>query len=151
MSESASLAGASLYLDSNVFIYAFEGRSGALRDATSRIVRGVFAGDNLGYTSVLTRAEVLVRPLGQRQTALADRYRRLLSTAGPVEVKAVESRVADLAAELRADYPSLKLPDALHLATAIHADCSAFITGDKRLAVVSARIPVLILDQLDAY
>ena len=148
MTESASLSGVSLYLDSNVFIYAFEGRSGALRDAASRVVRGVFAGENPGYTSVLTRAEVLVRPLGQRQTELADRYRRLLATSGPFEVESVESHVADLAAEFRADYPSLKLPDALHLATAIQADCGAFITGDKRLAVVSARIPVLILDHL---
>lgn len=148
MTESASLSGISLYLDSNVFIYAFEGRSCALREAASRVVRRVFAGENPGCTSVLSRAEVLVRPLGQRQTELADRYRRLLCAAGPVDIKSVEPRVADLAAELRADYPSIKLPDALHLATAIQADCGAVITGDKRLAVVSARIPVLILDQI---
>ena len=148
MTESASLSGISLYLDSNVFIYAFEGRDGALRNAASQLVRGVFTGEHFGHTSVLTRAEVLVRPSRQRQTELADRYRRLLSDAGPVKVESVGSRVADLTAELRADYPSLKLPDALHLATAIHTDCGAFITGDKRLTVVSARIPVVMLDQI---
>ncbi len=148
MIASTSLSDTSLYLDSNVFIYAFEGRPGALREAASLIVRQVFAGENFGCTSVLTRAEVLVRPLGQRQTELADRYRRLLSAAGPVEIKSIEPLAADIAAELRADYPSLKLPDALHLATAIQTDCSAFITGDKRLSIASARIPVVILDQI---
>lgn len=148
MTESMPLPGISLYLDSNVFIYAFEGRAGVLREAASSVVRLVFSGESPGCTSVLTRAEVLVRPLGQRQTELADRYRRLLSAAGPIGIKSVEPRAADLAAELRADYPSIKLPDALHLATAIQADCGAFVTGDKRLAAVSARIPVLILDQL---
>lgn len=150
MNETVSIAGVRLYLDSNIFIYAFEGRSGELRDAASLLVRRVFAGENPGCTSVLTRAEVLVHPLGQRQTELADRYRRLLSANGPIDIERVAPRIADLAAELRADYASLKLPDALHLATAIQSDCGAFITADKRLAVVSARIPVVILDQIAA-
>lgn len=145
-----SLSGVPLYLDSNVFIYAFEGRAGALREAAAQVLRSVFAGESSGCTSVLARAEVLVRPLDRRQTELADRYRRLLTTAGPVDVKPVEPRMADLAAELRADYPGLKLPDALHLATAIHAGCAAMVTGDKRLSVASARIPVLVLDQIAA-
>lgn len=148
MSELSSLPDVSLYLDSNVFIYAFEGDTGPLRDSASLIVRRVFTGESAAYTSVLSRAEVLVHPLGKRQVELADRYRRLLTAAGPINVTSVEPRIADLAAELRADYPSLKLPDALHIATAVQADCGAFITGDKRLAIVSARIPVLLLDQI---
>ncbi len=148
MSELASLPDVSLYLDSNVFVYAFEGGTGPLRDSASLIVRRVFMGESAGCTSVLSRAEVLVHPLGKRQVELADRYRRLLTAAGPIDVRPVEPRIADLAAELRADYSSLKLPDAIHIATAIQADCGAFITADKRLAAVSARIPVLILDQI---
>lgn len=105
-------------------------------------------GESAGCTGVLSRAEVLVHPLGKRQSELADRYRRLLTAAGPIDIKPAAPRIADLTAELRADYPSLKLPDAIHIATAIQADCGAFITVDKRFAAVSARLPVIILDQL---
>lgn len=147
MTDPAPLSDVSLYIDSNVLIYAFEGRSGTLRDAASLLIRRVFIGESVGCTSVLSRAEVLLRPLGKRQIELADRYRRLLTAAGPIDVRPVEPRVADLAAELRADYPGLELPDALHVATAIQADCGAFITGDKRLVAVSARIPVLVLGE----
>jgi predicted nucleic acid-binding protein len=145
-----SVSGLSLYLDSNVLIYAFEGRHNTLREAASLIVRQVFSGENAGCTSVLTRAEVLVRPLELRQTELADRYRQLLVPTGPVEIRQVTAHVTDTAAELRADYSGLKLPDALHLASAIEADCGAFITGDKRLTAVSARVPVITLEQLTA-
>ncbi|MEQ8799207.1 MAG: hypothetical protein RJQ08_10290 [Salinisphaeraceae bacterium] len=58
--------------------------------------------------------------------------------------------MADLAAELRADYPGLKLPDTLHLVTAINAGCGAMVTGEKRPSVASARMPVLVLDQIEA-
>jgi len=122
--------------------------SGASAERCEKLLICSFAGENSDCTTVLIRAEALVRPLGQRQAELADRYWRLLSAAGRVQVKPAEAHIADLAAEPRADYPSLKLPDALHLPTAIQTDCGAFITGDKRLAIVSARIPVVILDQI---
>ena len=54
----------------------------------------------------------------------------------------------DGGAELRADYPALKLPDALHMASVLRADCDFFVTGDQRLSAFAARIPVLTLDQL---
>jgi len=39
MSKSTPLSGASLYLHSNVFVYAFRGLSGALREAAYLLVR----------------------------------------------------------------------------------------------------------------
>jgi predicted nucleic acid-binding protein len=137
-----------LYLDSNIFIYAFESRAGRLHEAASRILRRIFDGQSRGCTSLITRAETLVRPLRLGQTTLADRYRTLFSDNRLLMLQTLKAPHMDLAAELRANYAALKLPDALHIATAIHADCSAFVTGDRRLAVVSARIPIITLNQL---
>lgn len=140
--------GARLYLDSNVFIYALEGRTDAVRRATAQLLREIHAQRCTAATSLIARAEVLVRPLRLQQVELADRYRALLSGASAVLVYAVDENVVDRAAGLRADYPVLRLPDALHIATAMQAGCDAFITGDRRLDVVSARIAVTTIDQL---
>ena len=46
-------------------------------------------------------------------------------------------KVFDQAAQLRADFNSLKTPDALHLATALHHNCDEFWTNDTRLNSVA--------------
>ena len=45
--------------------------------------------------------------------------------------------VFDKAAQLRADFSSLKTPDALHLATALHHNCDECWTNDNRLNSVA--------------
>ena len=144
------LHGSTLYLDANVFIYAFEGPPGPVRGIAAQLLRDVHSERCEGATSVVTRAEVLVRPLRMKQVELADRYRALLSGTDALALHVMDENVADRAAELRADYPVLKLPDAMHIATAMLAGCDAFVTGDVRLSIVSARIAVLTLDQLQS-
>lgn len=142
------LDGSRLYFDSNIFINALESQTGALRRSLHELFQRVYEQRCHAHTSLVTRAEVLVRPLRLRQIQLADGYRALLSGQGPIEVLAIDQHVVDRAAELRADYAALKLPDALHIATAMQTGCDLFVTGDQRLNVVSSRIPVLTLDQL---
>jgi predicted nucleic acid-binding protein len=148
MKSLAELQASTLYLDSNVFIYAFEGEDGRVRKTAGQLLQYIQARHAAAATSLLTRAEVLVRPLRLKQIELADRYRALLSGASGVGLYGVDENVVDRAAELRADYPVLKLPDALHIATALHIGCDFFVTGDRHLSIVSARISVLTLDQL---
>lgn len=137
------------YLDSNVLIYAFEGPS---QSAHRRRLAGLF--DDLAQrkaracVSVLTRTEVLVQPLRDGDVRLATWYRQLLSGRGIIGVLAVNQPIADLAAELRAERPTLRLPDAVHLATALHNGCDNFVTGDRQLAAAADRIRVLALDEL---
>lgn len=47
-------------------------------------------------------------------------------------------------AELRAKYPAVKPPDAIHLATAISARADGFLTNDNKLECIE-ELPVLIL------
>lgn len=142
----AEIRGANLYLDSNVLIYAFEGGPDAPRRTAGQLLREIYTQRCSAATSIIARTEVLVRPLRLRQTVLANRYRALLSTGSPIVSHTVDERIAESAAELRADYPALKLPDAMHVATAICIGCDALVTSDKRLRIVSARIAVLSLD-----
>jgi len=137
-----------IYLDSNVLIYGLEGQPSAVRRGVGSILRDIHLGRCTSCTSLLTRAEVLVFPLRHAKLELANRYRALLSGEGAIVVQALDQGTVDRAAELRAEYPVLRLPDALHLATALQSRCRSFITADKRLAVASGRIEVLLLDEL---
>jgi predicted nucleic acid-binding protein len=47
-------------------------------------------------------------------------------------------------AQIRAKYPQIKAPDAIHLATALSARADAFLTNDKYLKVFE-ELPVLLL------
>lgn len=143
-----ALHGEASYLDSNVLIYGLEGPCGAIRSGVGGILRDIHLGRLRGYTSLITRAEVLVYPLRHALMELADRYRALLSGDGTIVVQTLDQRTVDRAAELRAEYPVLRLPDALHLATALRSRCRTFITADKRLTAASGRIEVLLLDEL---
>ena len=145
-----ALHGEASYLDSDVLIYGFEGPRDTVRSGVGAILRDIHLGRLRGYTSLLTRAEALVYPLRHSQTELANRYRALLSGEGAIVVQIPDQRTVDRAAELRAAHPVLRLPDALHLATALQSRCRSFITADKRLTVVSGRIEVLLLGELDS-
>lgn len=138
-----ALDGASLYFDSNVFIYALESPDRTLRRRHQALFHYLSEKRCDACTSLLTRAEVLVRPLRLKQIELADRYRMLLSGVGAIGLYGVDEDIVDRAAGLRADYPTLRLPDALHVATALSAGCDAIVTNDLRLNAVSARISVL--------
>lgn len=143
-----------IYLDANFFLAAFEG-SGALAEAAQRILRAAESRRGLLVTSELTLAEVLVGPFRARQESprddltssgpLSDRLRKwlspgtlatlyaeLISPESHIEVAAADRPVLILAAHWRAK-TGVKLPDAIHLATAEQAGCTHVVSGDKRL------------------
>ena len=58
----------------------------------------------------------------------------------------IDSVVAERAAELRAQF-TLRTPDALQIASALSANCEAFLTNDRQLRRVNA-LRILMLDDL---
>ncbi|KAI9134019.1 PIN domain-containing protein [Acaryochloris sp. CCMEE 5410] len=60
---------------------------------------------------------------------------------------AIDGEITVKAAQLRVQY-SLKLPDALQLATAIVSGCDGFLTNDFQLKKV-AKLQVLVVDELE--
>ena len=137
-----AIAGRTVYLDANLLIYAMEdfgSVGGKVRDLFARID----AGELDGVTSELTLAEVLVKPLRDGATAIAGEYRELLDPDGPLLVTPVSRAVLVRAAEVRSS-SSLKLPDAIHVATAELLGCGTLLTNDAGFLAWPAS-PVLLL------
>jgi predicted nucleic acid-binding protein len=120
-------------LDSGVVV-GFLDRQDALHDAADAAVRELVRQQRL-LTSAVTYAEVLTGArLGHHdEERVAGFFSGLISGVLPVDVE-----VADKAADLRARFESLLMPDALILATAeTEPDVELVLTGDRQLAKVS--------------
>jgi predicted nucleic acid-binding protein len=95
--------------------------------------------------SVLSLAEVLVRPLSLEDGAAAADYRYWMENFPNLSLASVDVETVVGAAGLRARY-GLRLPDALQLASCLEADVDAFITNDKSLLRVEKPRVLLISD-----
>lgn len=129
-------------LDSGVVV-GFLDRQDVLHDAADAAVRRLVRGQRL-LASVVTYAEVLTGArLGHHnEDDVAGFFAGLLSGVLPVDVA-----VADRAADLRSRFKSLRMPDALILATAeTDLDVDLLVTGDQQLAKVSGlRVEIRLL------
>ena len=138
-----------LYLDSNILIYAVEtaypeapssvALVGLFQSVQSKLARVL--------TSQLTLSEVLVLPLREGNQGLEQTYRRLLRGSPNFGVSPVTLPILERSADLRARYKGIKLADAIHLATAIECSCHSFLTADKQFRQCEKEIPILLLDQ----
>ncbi|AJC77462.1 PilT domain-containing protein [Rhizobium etli bv. phaseoli str. IE4803] len=120
-----------LYLDTNVFIAAFENKN-----ELSELLTNLFMVDaeKMRFaTSELTLSELLVMPYRTADDAAIDLYEGMIQTSEWLELLPVGRQILSYAAVLRSQYPSLKLPDAIHVSTAFAANCSHFLTGDTGL------------------
>lgn len=97
-------------------------------------------------TSFITLIEVLVHPLREGRSELAEEYRSILLQSPALTTVPLDESIAEQAAELRARH-NLRTPDAIQLATAIRSGASWFLTNDAQLANLSD-ISVLVLKQL---
>jgi len=121
-----------IYLDANVFIAAYE-TLGARSDHAWWLLDAIEGGELLGVTSELTLAEVLVRPIEEQDDGLVRSYQDVVSPADCLEVPAVTRQILVEAATLRSMRRSLRLPDAIHVASARLNGCSHIISDDRRL------------------
>ena len=141
MGSIGDLAGAVAYLDANIFIYLLEGFS-PIGDKAGELFAEIDAGRIRGVTSELTLAELLAKPIRDGNAQAISQYQNLLSSRQGLEVTSISRQILLEAARLRGSTP-LKLPDAIHVATATLAGCTVFISNDKRLAATA--IPVYLL------
>lgn len=119
-----------IFLDTNFFIYLYEGQGP--QAARARYLSRAFIGrrDEI-FTSVMSLGEVLVAPLKKGDYALAQQYRRLFRGQGITVLPFVE-QAAEAFARIRIG-GAVKPPDAIQLATAGTAGCDLFLTNDDRL------------------
>jgi predicted nucleic acid-binding protein len=122
-----------VYLDTNVFIAAFE-RKDALGLQIGRLFEIRRNSQTQSFvTSELTLSELLVAPFRNGDADLSGAYESLMTTNEWLQVIPVTKSVLKGAAWLRSLSISLKLPDAIHLATAMDARCTDVLTDDLAL------------------
>lgn len=123
-----------IYLDTNIFIYALEGYS-VFRPTLTALFESLDRQELTAVTSELTLAEALVKPLLDRHAEREAAYLQVLQSSSSLLVVPVSRAVLIAAARLRAE-ADLKLPDAIHVATAQLSTCSTFLTNDARIPSV---------------
>lgn len=135
-----------VYLDTNIFIYAIEGHA-RYAEELRLLLKRIEVGELVAVTSELTLAEVLPGPLRMGNDKQASVFRHFLRSRPPTfNVLPVTRMILEEAANLRAT-TSLKLPDAIHAATALLRKCEAFVTNDSKIKPM-ASLEVLQLDDV---
>jgi predicted nucleic acid-binding protein len=134
-----------LYIETVPFIYYVEDNLN-YSDKVEHILDLTVNQNITLFTSVITLAEALTKPLKTGDTVVEQAYRTLFQQSHNLTLLPVTLAIAETTASLRARY-NLRTPDALHLATAINQQCEAFLTNDLSLRRVT-KLRVLVLDEL---
>lgn len=136
-----------LGIDADILIYLSE--PDHPERAAFLAAEGIGTGHVL-VVSTLAIAEVLVGRHRHGTRAAVARFQDALERTPGATVVAASMDIAAEAAAIRAA-TGLKLPDAIHLATAVVSGAAAFLTNDGALTTRgNATIPVLRLDELIA-
>ncbi len=133
-------------IDSVAFIYFIEEHPRFL-PLVEELFTAVDGGDLVAVTSSLTLLEVLVVPYRAGNLALAERYEALLTRSRGLRLIELDRTQLRAAAQLRAVHPRLRTPDALQLAAARSAGCTALVSNDRRIPA----LPGLRVLELAAY
>lgn len=128
MGKVSTELGQRVYIDTNIVIYAIEGLANYAAQIQP-LLQAMKAAEVFVVTSELTLAETLVGPIKTNNLRIQQTYRSFLVTTVILEVVPVSRRILEDAAQLRAT-SKLKLPDAIHLATALQYQCDSFLTND---------------------
>lgn len=142
-----AIQGNLVYLDVNIWIYALEGYPAYIQDLT-QLFQSIDRGNFTAVTSELSLAEALVKPIQNQDLAQQATYKQFIRTTQNLSVIPVNRDVLIEAARLRATV-NIKLPDAIHAATALLTPCTTFLTNDQRFGQVPG-LSVVLLSQISS-
>lgn len=134
-----------IYLDANCFIYIAE-ENGLFSEHLKPVFASIDNNEFYAATSEISLAECLVKTVALNDANKILVYETALTNSSVLTVLPIYRDVLKKAAWLRANFPALRLPDAIHLASAILTNCDAVLTNDLRLKDNSP-IPVLRLQE----
>lgn len=118
-----------IHVDAGVIIGLLDANDAHHGPATRSLAESVRSGDRLAMAASAF-AECLVGPsrTGPRAVETVDDLVERL----PIEIVDLDADVARTAAGIRAKHTSVRLPDALVIATAAHASADRLVTTDRR-------------------
>jgi predicted nucleic acid-binding protein len=121
----------SVYIDTNVFIYHLE--ASPLYSPLTEVFFDLVEDAKVNAcTSTLSLLELNVKPYRSNQSPRALIHIALLKNLPNLSIKDMTIEIADRAAQLRAKN-GLKTPDAIHLASALNAECDLLLGNDADL------------------
>jgi len=122
-----------VYIDTNVFVYAMEtDYDEGLR--ARRVLHQIERGEIEAVTSEITLAEALRGGNTGLGSESMRSYAELLVPGDALIVVPVSRDILIAAASLVTDR-KIDLPDAIHVSTALSAECEVFLTNDRRLSL----------------
>lgn len=128
-----------VYTDSCIIIYVVEEHQIYSPPIEARLQKS--PDSVLAYTA-LSEMECLVIPIRNQQQVVIDKFRNWFQRASYLPL---DRSIFERAAQLRANHPKLKTPDAIHLAAAQHHGCAEFWTNDDRLNSIAAGLAVKVV------
>lgn len=132
--------GSTAALDTVALVYFLE-RHPVHHRTASRVLKRIEAGELAGVISSLVFAELLVPAYRAGDNARAGTVLRLLTSFPNLKVFDITPRISAEAARLRAKY-GLRMPDAIHAATALAKGADLLVTNDIDFLKVGAEIAV---------
>lgn len=126
----------SVYIDTPILIYSLE-RHPVFLPRLHEFWKAVERGDVIAHVSEFVYLEAYVLPIRMGKSETIRNYDRFLAS-GAVKVHSITREVLSHAARLRAEFSTLRAPDALHAATAINRANGVLLTNDHALAKLSA-------------
>jgi predicted nucleic acid-binding protein len=142
MGLSAKLRGKTVYFDTNIFIYLFEG-SATFHSQILELQSLVEHQEITVISCDLVYSELLppiVHDTGAMQTLL-----NFLNDSAAFTIVPVNRETFIHAGILRGE-TGMKTPDALHVASAMQAECDFFLTNDKKLQTPDKLEKIIISD-----
>lgn len=136
-----------IFIDTAPIIYYIEAHPqfGPL----SKEVVNFFQSERLSaFSSVITLAEVLPKPIKAGDEKLAMKFADFLKNGKNLSMIEISSSVAEKAGRMRGQYPDLRAIDALQLSAAIEIGVDAFITNDKKLKQIKEMNVLVLKDYL---
>ncbi len=144
MTLSDELAGIdSIFIDTAPIIYYIEAHP-EFGHLAKEVVTAFQSGHLTAYSSVMTLAEVLPRPIERGDEKLARTFADFLKHGKRLTMVEISEGIAESAGKLRGRYPVLRTVDAVQIAAALETGSNAFLTNDMRLKQITD-IKVLVL------
>lgn len=127
-----------LYVDANIIVYFIEGQAHEPEQQKARTaLQYCYEHGIEPHTSELSIAECLRGPYSREQRDILDVYKSFFAHTGSLTLLPIDAALLELAAHCGATC-NIRLADAIHIASALAADCGAFLTNDKRIRAPSA-------------
>ncbi|NSW89138.1 MAG: PIN domain-containing protein [Firmicutes bacterium] len=118
-----------IMIDTNVVIYFLEGNE-VFGDLSKEVFSIVEKGEVEGAISVVTVAEILVKPMKLRNNLLIDKITSFLNTFPNLDLIDIDKSIAIEAANIRSK-TGLKMPDALIISSAKILNCAIVGTDNQ--------------------